>query len=92
MVTGHDPALGMKIKCNRCGEVTPVPLFRWIAGTLFLTFAFGVALYFLYSSLSVIWPLFLMPFIDYDTGVFTFVILLIPGYWAFAWIVGKIIK
>jgi hypothetical protein len=92
MVTGHNPALGMKIKCNRCGTITSVPIFRWTAGTLLLTFLFGVALYMLYASLSVIWPLLLMPFIDYDTGVAVFVILLIPGYWAFAWGIGKVIK
>jgi hypothetical protein len=92
MVTGHNPAFGLKIKCNRCGDVTPVPIFRWIAGTLLLAFLFGVAFYFLYSSLKVLWPLFLMPFIDYDTGVATFIILLIPGYLAFAWITGRIIK
>ena len=57
-----------------------------------MAFAFSVAAYVLYSSLSVLWPLFLMPFIDYDTGVATFVIVLIPGYLAFAWIVGKVIK
>jgi hypothetical protein len=51
-----------------------------------------MAFYMLYVSLSVIWPLFLMPFIDYDTGVFTFVVLLIPGYIAFAWLTGKLIK
>lgn len=92
MVTGHNPVIGMKIKCNKCGDITPVPLFRWIAGLLFFIFAFGIAFYFLYASLSVLWPLFLMPFIDYDTGVATFIILLIPGYTAFSWAVGKIIK
>jgi hypothetical protein len=92
MVTGHNPVIGLKIKCNRCGEITPVPVFRWIAGALFLLFAFGIAICALYASLSVIWPLFLMPFIDYDTGVATFIILLIPGYLAFAWVTGKIIK
>ena len=92
MVTGHDAMFGLKIKCSRCGIITPVPIFRWIAGVLFFAFAFGVVIYILYASLSVLWPLFLMPFIDYDTGVATFIILLIPGYWVFAWVVGKLIK
>jgi len=92
MVTGHDPTLGMKIKCNRCGDITPVPLFRYFSGVLFFVFAFFLVFYVLYSSLSVLWPLLYMPFIDYDTGVITFVILIIPAYLGFAWVVGKIIK
>jgi hypothetical protein len=93
-ITGHrrNWGFGLKTECQRCHEVKPVPVKRWAAGTLFLAFTFSIAFYVLYSSLSVLWPLFLMPFIDYDTGVATFVIGMIPGYLAFAWIVGKVIK
>ena len=59
---------------------------------MFFAFAFSVAFYMLYGSLSVLWPLFMMPFIDYDTGQFTFAILIVPGYWAYAWVTGKVIK
>jgi hypothetical protein len=82
----------MKTKCQKCGDLKPVPLFRWLAGTMFFLTAFGFAFYLLYSSLSVLWPLFMMPFIDYDTGVATFALLIIPGYLAYAWVVGKLIK
>lgn len=93
-VTGHrrNYGFGLKTECQRCHEVKPVPLKRWLAGMLFFAFAFSVAFYVLYSSLSVLWPLFQMPFIDYDSGVFAFAVLAIPGYWAFAWVVGKILK
>lgn len=46
----------------------------------------------LYASLSVLWPLFMMPFIDYETAEITFAILLVPGYIAYAWITGKTIR
>ena len=59
---------------------------------VFLMAAFGFAFYILYVSFSVLWPLFEMPFIDYDTGQFTFAVLLIPGFWAYAWVTGKVIK
>ena len=65
---------------------------RWLAGTLFFLFAFGIAGYLLWSSLSVLWPLFEMPFKDYETGEVTFGLLMIPGYWAYAWVVGKVIR
>jgi hypothetical protein len=63
-----------------------------MAGTLFFIFAFGIAFYLLYSSLSVLWPLFMMPFIDYETGEITFALLLIPGYLGYAWIIGRAIR
>jgi hypothetical protein len=65
---------------------------RWIAGTLFFIFAFGIAFYLLYASLSVLWPLFEMPFIDPETGEITFAFLLIPGYLVYAWITGRVIR
>jgi len=82
----------MKIQCQKCHAIKPVPIFRWIAGTIFLLFAFGLGFYMLYSSLSVLWPLIVLPFIDYDTGVMTFALLGIPAYVGFAWIVGRVIK
>ena len=93
-ITGHrrNYGFGLKTVCQRCHTVKPVPVKRWLAGMLFFAFAFGVVLYMLYASLSVLWPLFLMPFIDYDTGAFTFGMLLIPGYVACSWVIGKIIK
>jgi hypothetical protein len=65
---------------------------RWIAGTLFFLFAFGIGIYMLHSSLMVLWPLFEMPFKDYETGAVTFGILFIPGFVAYAWITGKVIR
>jgi len=59
---------------------------------LFFSFAIGVAVYVLYSSLSVLWPLFEMPFIDLETREWTFALLMVPAYWGYAWIVGKAIK
>jgi hypothetical protein len=93
-ITGHrrNYGLGMKTECQRCHDVKPVPIKRWIAGMLFVTFAFCVAFYVLYASLSVLWPLFAMPFIDYDTMQATFGLMLIPGYVAYAWLTGKLIK
>ena len=92
-ITGHFRLRGgLKRKCARCQTITPVPLFRWFAGTLFMTFMFSVAIYILWSSLSVLWPLFEMPFIDYGTGEVTATLLLVPGYYAFAWLTGKIIR
>ena len=93
-ITGHRRkyGFGMKTECQRCHDVKPVPWKRWVAGALFFSFTFFVAFYILYVSLSVLWPLFEMPFIDYDTGQFTFAVLLIPGFWAYAWVTGKVIK
>ena len=47
--------------------------------------------YVFYSSMMVLWPLFQMPFIDPATGDVTIALLLIPGYYAFAWLTGKAI-
>jgi hypothetical protein len=93
-ITGHrrNYGFGLKTECQRCHEVKPVPIKRWIAGTLFFAFAFSLGFYVLWSSLSVLWPLFEMPFIDYATGEVTFGLLLIPGLWAYAWVTGKVIK
>jgi hypothetical protein len=91
-ITGHRRIFGMKTQCQRCHDIKPVPIMRWTAGTLFFLFAFGVAFYMLYASLSVLWPLFMMPFIDYETAEITFAILLVPGYIAYAWITGKTIR
>ena len=82
----------LKTECQRCHTIKSTPLKRWLAGMVFFGFAFFVVFYMLWASLSVLWPLFMMPFIDYDTGVFTAAILLIPGYWVFARMVGKAIK
>jgi hypothetical protein len=52
---------------------------------------FGLGFYVFYSSMMVLWPLFQMPFIDPATGDVTIAFLLIPGYYAFAWLTGKVI-
>ncbi len=93
-ITGHrrNYGFGMKTECQRCHDVKPVPIKRWIAGMLFFLFAFGVAFYILYVSISVLWPLFEMPFIDYGTAEVTFGFLLVPGFLAYSWITGKVIK
>lgn len=57
-----------------------------------MLFLFGFGLYLFISSMRVLWPLFEMPFIDTTTGAATFALLLIPGYYAFAWITGKVIR
>jgi hypothetical protein len=82
----------MKTQCQRCGTVKTTPLIRWFGGSLFLSSLFAFGGYLLYSSLSILWPLFMMPFIDYDVATFTFAVSLIPGYLAYAWVVGKLIK
>jgi membrane protein YdbS with pleckstrin-like domain len=91
-ITGHRRKFGMKTECQRCHDIKPVPIARWLAGTLFFMFAFGIAAYMLYASLSVLWPLFAMPFIDYETAEVTFGLLLIPGFVAYAWVTGKVIR
>jgi hypothetical protein len=91
-ITGHRRIFGMKTECQRCHDVKPVPIFRWFAGTLFFLFAFFIAGYMIWASLSVLWPLFLMPFIDYETGEVTVALLMIPAYFAFSWVTGRVIK
>lgn len=90
-ITGH-ARHGFKTECVRCHDVKPVPLVRWIAGTLVMLFLFGVGLYVFISSMLVLWPLFELPFIDYGVGQATIALLLIPGYLAFAWVTGKVIR
>ena len=59
-------------------------------GIIFVLFGFGAYLFI--SAMRVLWPLFEMPFIDAATGQATFALLLVPGYLAFAWVTGKVIK
>ena len=90
-IFGHRTISWRKTQCVKCGTIKPVPFARWIAGLLFFTFAFGMGFYVFYSSMMVLWPLFQMPFIDPATGDVTIAFLLIPGYYAFAWLTGKVI-
>ena len=91
-IFGHRVVSWRKIQCVKCGTVKPAPLARWLAGILFFLTLFGIGFYFFYSSMMVLWPLFEMPFIDQATGQVTFGLLLIPGYVAYAWIVGRVIR
>ncbi len=90
-ITGHSRH-GFKTECVRCHDIRPVPLTRWLAGALVMAFLFGLGIYVFVSSMLVLWPLFEMPFIDPATGDMTIALLLIPGYYAFAWVTGRAIK
>lgn len=90
-ITGH-ARHGFKTECMRCHDIKPVPLFRWIAGTLVMAFLFGFGAYLFISSMRVLWPLFEMPFMDAGVAQWTIALLLVPGYLAFAWVTGKIVK
>ena len=91
MLTGH-ARHGFKTECARCHDVQRIPLGRWVAGTLVMSLLFGLGLYVFISSMRVLWPLFELPFIDPWVGQITAGLLIIPGFVAFAWLTGKVIR
>lgn len=90
-IFGHKVISWRKVQCTKCGTIKPVPYNRWIVGATALLFLFGLGIYVFVSSMLVLWPLFEMPFVDPATGDMTIALLLIPGYYAFAWVTGKVI-